>query len=526
MMKKSIYFLAFAMFVSAGTLAQVPRSLPDLPSADKQAPKGSSFSAWNNSKEPVEEQLDAFMKDYHFRSPTSSTYDTLLLNTQNFKAHEIPKYSEQVIRRRLNELPMLISMDYNVFVQRYIDVYSVKRRDQVSRMMGLSKIYFPMFEEELDKRGMPLELKYLPIVESALNPHARSRVGATGMWQFMLGTARMYGLKVNSFVDERKDPYKSTLAAMSYLENSYEEFGDWLLAIASYNCGPGNVRKAILRSGGKRNFWEIRDYLPRETRGYVPAFIAATYVFNYASEHNIYPIYVDYDMHQDTLHLSYIDITLTEIATMCDVDVHLLKNLNPELKLDRVPYTNDPYVLKVPSKVSHYFARYPERIKSKYGKKRDQYIPPVQYTSSKGTTSRPSRTRTAYKPKKGEVLVYYTVRTGDVVGSIADKYGVSARNISYWNNLRRYRIKVGQKLKIYTSKANAQRAGAKRTSTATTVPQKPTYQRGSALTHTVKRGDTLWGIANRYSIPIEKLYELNRGLENKKLKIGQAIRVK
>lgn len=524
-MKKSIFFLVIVTVASLGSFAQVPRSLPDLPNSNESATKGSSFSSLNGNNAPVEEQLDAFMKDYHFRSPTSSTYDTLLLNTNNFKAHEVPKYSEQVIRRRLNELPMLISMDYNVFVQRYIDVYSLKRRDQVSRMMGLSRIYFPMFEEELDKRGMPLELKYLPIVESALNPHARSRVGATGMWQFMLGTARMYGLKVNSFVDERKDPYKSTLAAMSYLENSYEEFGDWLLAIASYNCGPGNVRKAILRSGGKRNFWEIREYLPRETRGYVPAFIAATYVFNYASEHNIYPTYVDYDMHQDTLHLSYIDITLTEIANMCDVDIHLLKNLNPELKLDRVPYTNEPYVLKVPSKVSHYFARYPEKIRSNYGKKRDQYIPPVQYTSSRNT-SKPARSYSAYKPKKGEVLVYYTVRTGDVVGSIADKYGVSARNISYWNNLRRYRIKVGQKLKIYTTKSNAQRAGAKKVSSSTTVPRKSTANRGSVMNHTVKRGDTLWGIANRYSIPIEKLYELNSGLENKKLKIGQAIRVK
>lgn len=492
-------------------------------SADSPDAKGTAFLDWSEEKEALDKQMDDFVKNYHYRSPTTTTYDSILLNTEDFESDEVPTYSAEVIQARLNELPMIISMDYNIFVQRYIDTYSLRRRDQVSRMMGLAKVYFPLFEQELDKRDMPLELKYLPVVESALNPHARSRVGATGMWQFMLGTAKMYGLKVNSFVDERKDPYKSTVAALDYLEASKEEFGDWLLAIASYNCGPGNVRKAILRSGGKRNFWEIRKYLPRETRGYVPAFIAAAYVFEYASEHNIYPTYVDYDYRADTLELSNLDITLSEIAKMSKVELQLLKTLNPELKLDRIPFSSEPYILNAPRKVANYFAMYPYRIRSEYGKKRDQYIPPVQYTASSKSSSR-SYSTSSYSPKKGEVLVYYTVRTGDVVGSIAEKYGVSARQISYWNNLRRYRIKVGQKLKIYTKKSNARAAGA--TSSPSAAP-KPNYVLSQGMqTHTVKRGETLWSISNRYSVPLETLYSLNKGLKNSKLKIGQVVRVR
>jgi hypothetical protein len=202
--------------------------------------------------ERIKEGLDSLDADYDFDEPISSLYDTLLLNTHNFRSDEVPVYRDEVYQERLNQIPAVISMDYNNYVKRYIEMYTQDRRDLVSRMLGLSEVYFPVFEEALDREGMPIELKYLPVVESALNPHARSRVGATGLWQFMLGTARMYDLKVNSYVDERKNPYKATEAAIQYLKRSYEEYGDWLLAIASYNCGPGNVRKAIARSGGRR----------------------------------------------------------------------------------------------------------------------------------------------------------------------------------------------------------------------------------------------------------------------------------
>lgn len=477
--------------------------------------KGSSFLDFDADK-PIEDQLNKFSRSYRFKDPQGSSYDTLLRNVKNYRSNEVPTFNGTYYKAQLYDLPTIIPMDYNAYVQRYIDVYAVKRREQVSRMMGLGRVYFPIFEEYLDKENMPLELKYLPVVESALNPHARSRVGATGLWQFMLYTGKQYGLKVNSFVDERRDPTKSTIAATKYLKDAYNEFGDWLLAIASYNCGMGNVRKAIRRSGGKNNFWEIRAWLPRETRGYVPAFIAATYVFENASDHNIYPTYVDFSLHQDTLHLSQLDITLNEIATLTGEDLNVLQIMNPELKLDRIPYTSKSYMLRATPKVANYFASNAYAIRTRYGKKRDQYIPKVVTNSSPKQYSAP-------QAPKGKTLVYYTVRTGDVVGSIAEKYLVSARQISYWNNLYRYRIKVGQKLKIYTSKKTAQQAGARPASNRRPAAT-ASYAKGGRY-HTVSSGDTLWGISNQYNVSIESLKTLNSGI-GRNLKIGQKVRIK
>ncbi|MEZ4776302.1 MAG: LysM peptidoglycan-binding domain-containing protein [Bacteroidia bacterium] len=491
--------------------------------------KGSSFLELSG-EDPVTEQIDDLKRDYSFSRPTTSTYDTLLLNTQGFRAAEVPAYSASAIRSRMYELPTIIPLDYNAYVQRYIDVYTVKKRDQTARMMGLAKVYFPMFEEQLDREGLPLELKYLSVVESALNPHARSRVGATGLWQFMLGTAKMYNLEVNSYVDERCDPLKSTTAATQYLKNAYNEFGDWLLAIASYNCGSGNVRKAIARSGGKQNFWEIMEYLPRETRGYVPAFVAATYSFEFASEHNIYPIYVDFDLGQDTIHITRLDITLQEIAEITRTDYDVLKNLNPELKVDRIPYSSQPYILKVPAQTAVSFAANERQIASQYGKRRENFAPVnLTYASSSSTGSAPSRSSEAYIPK-GTSVVYYTVRSGDVVGAIAEKYNVSPSQIADWNDLRRYRIKAGQKLKIYTSKSVAQQAGARQITPSLAGPvAAPSTSIASTkiVTHTVRSGETLWGIANQYDgVNVETILSLNQGVNAKNLKAGQKIRVR
>ena len=509
------------LFAQTNTSSQNREYQKEQTLSEQNETKGSVFMEWEEEAQPINEQLDDFIKTYRFQRPTSSSYDTLLLNTHNFRSNDIPQYTAQTYKNRLYELPTIISMDYNIYVQRYIEVYTVRRREQVSRMLGLSRVYFPIFESYLDKHGMPMELKYLSVVESALNPHARSRVGATGLWQFMLYTGRQYGLTVNSFVDERKDPFKSTEAAIHYLKDAYAEFGDWLLAIASYNCGMGNVRKAIRRSGNKNSFWEIREFLPRETRGYVPAFIAATYVFENPSAHNLYPVYVDFDMSQDTLHLSRIDITLSEIASLTNTDVQVLKNLNPELKLDRIPYSTKPYVLRVPPVVAEKFAGQERQIYAQYGKKRNQYIPPVAYTRK---VSRPSSPPSG---PKGSTLVYYTVRSGDVVGTIAEKYGVSSRQIAYWNNLRRYRIRAGQKLKIYTSKRYAKNAGARPvSSSSSSSPSTSSFNRSRAVYHKVKSGDTLWGIAKQYGVNVDGIKTLNRGLNSSRLKIGQSIRVK
>lgn len=467
-------------------------------------------------EDPIEELLDSMMVQYEYDVSATSVYDTLLLNTQNFRSNAIPTYSEAVIKNRLNEIPSIVSLDHNKYVQGYINMYTQRRRDLVSKMLGLEKVYFPIFEQELDRMGMPMELKYLAIVESALNPHARSRVGATGLWQFMYGTAKQYGLKVNSFVDERKDPYKSTVAAVKYLKNAHDMFGDWLLAIASYNCGPGNVRKAIARSGGKRNFWAIRPYLPRETSGYVPAFISAVYTFQYASEHNIYPVYVDFSLNQDTLHISHMDISLKEIADMTGASLTELRNMNPELKLQRVPYTNEPYVLRVPKKVAIYFAENQDRITQTYGqpknrKKDDDII----YTNL-----------SPYEKPSGK-LQYYTVKSGDVVGGIADKFGVSARQVAYWNDLRRYRIRVGQRLRIYSNnKPKVTKAAAPKVTSLTTAPTPPPSN-GKAIYHKIGKGETLWNISKQYpGTSISSIQSLNPGLNASNLKIGQQVRVK
>jgi len=503
------------------TQAQVPQpGSPKLLSPDntEATPGPGTPQASPTAADPIEQQLDGFIKTYRYPNPTSSPYDTLLHNTRGYAADEVPTFSAQQIADRLYSLPTVIPMDYNRHVARYINVYTKRRRDQMSRMLGLADVYFPLFEEALDREQLPIEIKYLAVVESALNPHARSRVGATGLWQFMLGTGRIYGLKVNSFVDERRDPHKSTAAAVKYLKNAYAEFGDWLLAIASYNCGPGNVRKAIRRSGGKRNFWEIMPYLPRETRGYVPAFVAVNYAFTFASEHNIYPIYPDYDLRGDSLHIRHLDITLAEIAQMTKSNVEVLRYLNPELQLDRIPYSEKPYILRVPAGVAVYFAANERDIRTKYGKKRD--ATPPQVTLAANRTYKPR----TYSPPAGTKLYYHTVQSGEVVGQIAERWGVSTRAIANWNNLYRYRIKVGQKLKIYTTPSRA--VAAKRYKPAPQTPSAPTSLVPSGgKSYTVRSGDTLWDIAKRNNTSVSQLTRLNPGLSARNLKVGQKIRV-
>lgn len=495
------------------------------PLYSQQLTNQSPIDPYLEDSSPISRRLDELNRDYSFNRTRSSVYDTLILNTYQFSPDEVPKYSTKVIEQRLADLPAMIPMTYNQYVQVYIDLYTIRRREQMSRMLGLSKVYFPIFEQELDKAGLPLELKYLSIVESALNPRARSRAGAVGLWQFMLWTAKSYGLKINSYVDERRDPYKSTVAAVAYLKDAYEEFGDWLLAIASYNCGRGNVRKAILRSGGKRNFWEIRRYLPRETRGYVPGFIGATYSFEYAAEHNLYPIYVDLDMEQDTVHIKRMNISLTDIADMTRSDVNILKQLNPELKQNRIPYMGEDYILHVPSHIGEYFAQHGRRIQAKYGKNRL-----VSGVSRANQTSSSQYIRDAKKKSQKDLPagkpIYYTVQSGDVVGAISEKFHVSPRQIAYWNDLRGYRIKVGQKIAIYAKpsqdlpSSTTTSLAALKTSVLGPENINPTY-------YTIQRGDTLWDIAKRNEgMNVSKILALNPGLKAEDLDVGQKIRIK
>lgn len=524
------YYFISCLFACLAVDGVAQQGLQPESPVDTGKTKGSYFSGWEMESAQIQQQLARFHAEYSFPSPQADPYDSLLA-PRRFQADEVPVYSGNIISQRLYDLPMMIQMDYNQYVQKYIDLYTKSRRSQMSRMLGLSQLYFPVFEEELDRMDMPLELKYLSVVESALNPHARSSVGATGLWQFMLGTSRMYGLKVDSYVDERRDPYKSTVAACRYLKNAHQEFGDWLLAIASYNCGPGNVRKAIRRSGGQMDFWKIRQYLPRETRGYVPAFIAVCYAFNYAADHNIYPVFPDFTLLHDTLEVTRLDVTLAELSDVLEVDLDILRTYNPELKLDRIPYSADVYVLRVPPQTAVRYAAQEADIRLQYGKRRDQLPPEVaaRYAAERRVDPTRPQSSASYDQPPGTILVYYTVRNGDVVGSIAEKYGVSARQVSAWNGLRRYRIRVGQKLKIFTTQSRAEQAGARtaveqQAQIAAVVAPPPV---GQAVYHKVKRGDTLWGIANAYDgVSVSGIQSLNPGLNASDLKIGQNIRIR
>lgn len=268
-----------------------------------------------------------------------------------------PEYAPEVYRERLQRLPTVIEMTYNDIVQKFIDRYSGPGRRQVSAMLGAANLYVPMFEEALDFYGLPLELKYLPVIESAMNPKAVSPVGATGLWQFMLSTGKHYGLQVNSLVDERRDPVKQTWAAARFLRDLFKIYGDWHLVLAAYNCGPGNVNKAIHRAGGERNYWKIYSYLPHETRGYVPAFIAANYIMNYYCDHNICPMRTKYPLQTDTIMVNR-NIDMRQVATLCELDYDVLTALNPQYKTKVIPGASAPSALRLPQEsVQKYLAQ-------------------------------------------------------------------------------------------------------------------------------------------------------------------------
>ena len=292
-------------------------------------------------------EMDSLLGLYH-----TQTY-LLVDSTCNLPDYN-PEYPREVYIERLKQLPTVIEMPYNNIVQQFIDRYSGRLRRSVSVMLGLQNFYMPIFEQALETYELPLELRYLPIIESALKPNAVSRVGATGLWQFMIGTARQYGLEITSLVDERRDPIKSTYAAVRYLKNLYKIFGDWHLVIAAYNCGPQNVNKAIHRAGGVKDYWHIYPYLPAETRGYVPAFIAANYIMNYYCEHNICPMLTNLPAKTDTLVLNR-DVHFEQIAGVLGVDVKMIEELNPQYRRSVVNGNNRPSTLRLPMNLATQF---------------------------------------------------------------------------------------------------------------------------------------------------------------------------
>lgn len=347
------------------------------------------------------------------------------------------KVSDTVYAERLRSLPVIVNMPFNYTVKSCIDRYATKNRSLVSYMLGMSEFYMPIIEEEIDRQGIPHELKYLPIIESALNPKAVSRANAKGLWQFIFPTAKLYGLRSNNYIDERFDPIKSTKAAVKYLGDLHKLFGKWDLAIAAYNCGPGNVKKAIVRSGGKTDFWEIYPWLPRETRGYLPMFIAANYIMTYHKEHGIVPMEPKTPIATDTVHVNK-NLHFRQIAEVCDADIDEIRALNPQYIKDIVPGENEHFVLRLSNDLVTQFLTKEDSI---YRHKEKEFFP-------QASVAEMLKQAKANDDGHG-TLKRHKIKRGETLGSIALKYRVTVKQIMRWNGMTNTNIREGKYLKIY-----------------------------------------------------------------------------
>ncbi len=422
-------------------------------------------------------------------------------------------YDDSIIYVRMQHLNNYtpISLDYNEIVKGYIEFYLKKRYRLTKRALGLSELYFPLFESFLDQYDLPMELKYLAIVESALNPTARSRAGASGLWQFMLGTGKIYGLEVNSLIDERFDPIKSTRAACEHFCDLYDIYKDWQLVLAAYNSGAGNVNKAIRRSGGEMDFWKIMDYLPRETQGYVPAFIAVTYIMSYSAEYNITAAQTEFKFHDiDSVFIKK-PVTFSQISEFLDVPYDQIAFLNPEYKRGIVPFEkgSEPFYIYLPKKhigdfINNEYSIYQHETKE--SKMRQKELASIKN-----------------KYKNYDQSFYYVVKSGDVLSVIADAHNCSTSELMQWNNLYNTNIYPGQKLYIRKGKAAQKSNPVKKPSSSNTIKQ---YTKSNKfIYHTVQKGDTLWDIANKYKgASVQEIKDLNN-LHNNAIKPGQKLKI-
>ncbi|BDD11309.1 hypothetical protein FUAX_37410 [Fulvitalea axinellae] len=423
----------------------------------------------------------------------------------DFRDEHIPRVSPEVLAQRLKALDTEIPMTYNRYSKSFIDYYTIRDRAYSRQAMSRKSMYFPIFERKLREHGLPDELKYLAVVESGLKPRVMSRAGAIGLWQFMSRTGKYYGLSYDHFQDERMDPEKSTEAACRYLKDLYMMFGDWELALAAYNCGPGNVRKAIRRSDYKRNFWQIYRYLPRETRSYLPQFIALTYTFKHAEEHNLVARVENHPIETDTVRMNGF-VNLKVVANLIGTSMDSVSFVNPSLKYEAIPDSYKNYVVNLPVSNVDYFRQNRTWIldsASNVDKKRIMH-----------------RAKTSPASIFGRDLIYYRVKRGDVLGSIAIRYGVKVRDLRNWNSLRGNMIRVGQRLRIYTrgsvaSKYRNSKSSAKKNVAPRDIP--------SSRVHYVKQGESLWSISRMYkNVSVEKIKKLN-GLKRNNLKPGQKL---
>ncbi len=542
-MKKKLLILLFSGMMSAGVVNAAPKqnilSVRDA-LTDTSAVAPLSFDT----------DTEALLQNWYLQN-----YAILDEEVEKKSTGDV---SDEVYIERLSKIPSTIEMPYNSEVRRFIDMYIVKKRTLVEAMLGMSLYYMPIFEQALEQEGLPLELKYLPVVESALDPTAKSPVGAAGLWQFMIRTGKGLGLEVNSLVDERLDPYKSSVKAAKYLKELYNIYGDWSLAIAAYNCGPGKVNQAIRNAGGTgKDFWQIYAFLPRETRGYVPAFIAANYAMTYFKHHNISPVLAKKPILVDTVQVNR-RVHFKQIAEVLNLPIEALRVLNPQYRKDVIPGNSRPYTLALPSQQIYSYLLSEDSITGYNTKKyqpRKVVEPQMEQIASDENGE--------YTYEKRTVTKTHKVRKGETLGKIAKRYGTSSSAIKRANGLKSNALKAGQRLKIKVienvkvyrkveedsaemaatedailkaaitpdedkpkAEAKEEKKVAKKQEPKREVVEDDNEDEFDNFTgtHKVKKGENLSIIANKYGVTVTDLKQAN-GLKNNNLKAGQRLKV-
>ncbi len=480
------------------------------------------------SIERMSTDLDSLVNDWHVKQMLRNNP---LVLTDDTTGIECP---DSIYTSRLASINSVIKLNYNNIIRNHIHVYTIKKRDQFRVMLGLKDYYFPMIEDIFDYYGIPAELKYMAVIESALNPNAvNRRSGATGMWQFIYSTGRAYGLMINSIIDERRDPVRATHAAARYLKDLYGIYNDWILVIAAYNCGPGNVNKAIRRSGNKKDYWDIYYRLPRETRGYIPQYIAATYAMNYYPDHNIQPVPVNFPIATDTIMINT-DMHLSQISEVLGMSLGELRSLNPQYRTGLIPGSGKPQPVTLPMNYLGSFIDLSDTIRNH---KYDLYL------NKETVIANP--TRSVYVPPdvKGKTKLIYNVKEGDNLGFIAEWYHVGLSELRYWNNIYQNIIRIGQQITVFVdpdkadlySRINTMSFTEKQASIGKSVSAPDPLplvagsreQEGDYVTHTVRYGDTIWDIVKMYgNVTTTEVLNLNNISDPQKIQVGQKLKIR
>lgn len=518
-MRKAIYFLMMVLSASMG-FAQSDSARISAQKAEEAEIQRSQSQL--NAK--MDKMLDTWYVTHasaNARSAINSYSDTNTVSDAN---------CDSIYHLRLNRLHSVVQLGYNSTVRSYINLYANTRKRSSSVILGLAQYYYPRMAAIFDKYDVPEELMYLTIIESSLNPTAVSPAGATGIWQFMYQTGKMYGLEVNTFVDDRRDPMKATDAAARHLRDLYNIFNDWGLAISAYNCGANNVRKAITRSGGKTNFWEVRSYLPRETQNYFPAYIGAFYMMKYYKMHGITPADIRIPLDVDTLMVKK-EVHFEQIAHVLNIDVEEIKTLNPQYKRNVIPAFTESFPLRLRRRDIERFEQMQDSI---YKYEYDTYFAPLQVYVNTYTGKSDGSATTKKK--------YHTVRSGESLSKIANKYGLSVTELKNMNKLKSNYVKVGQKLVVgYTyvappktdntqasdstavksssgSSSSGSSASSSSNSSSSSSPSSP-------IIYTVKSGDTLYKIATKYGVTVKQIADYNHLTNVNTLHVGQKLKI-